>query len=106
MQASKEPPAVRVTTQYWKGGVRICELDCLGRMLDIHMPRPEDERWTLEGHTDHGTDAIVVVGAGATRAAALDDLATAWQAKAPLLGLHAFDWKAVADVLRTVNMIE
>jgi hypothetical protein len=105
MQAPKAGPEVRVTTQYWKGDVRICELDCGGVSLDIHLSQPE-ERWVFEGHSDRTAQAVVLSGSGPTRAAALADLARLWGDEGAARGLQVFDWKAVAEALRTVNIID
>jgi len=101
--ATKERNSVRVATQYWKGDVRVCEIECAGQILDIHISRPADGDWIAEAHSDHSEQAVVIVGSGSSRSAALLALAAGWSEKGPALGLHAFDWKAVAEVLRRVN---
>jgi hypothetical protein len=101
--AAKERDSLRVVTQYWRGEVRVCEIECAGHTLDIHMSRPTSGDWVAEAHSDHSDQAVVIVGSGSSRSAALLDLATGWSEKAPALGLHDFDWKAVAEVLRRVN---
>lgn len=106
MPAPIDPLATRVTMQYWKGNVRICELECSGRSLDIRMQQSETERWVFEAHADRSADPVVIAGSGDTRSAALTDLATSWSTQAAALGLYRFDWDAVAAVLRTVNVIE
>jgi hypothetical protein len=106
MPAPIDPLAMRVTMQYWKGNVRICELECSGRSLDIRVKQSETERWVFEAHSDRSADPVIIAGSGDTRTAALTDLATSWGTKAAELGLYRFDWDAVAAVLRTVNVIE
>jgi hypothetical protein len=98
---------MRVTMQYWKGNVRICELECSGRSLDIRVKQEGDEeRWVFEAHSDRTADPVIIAGSGTTRSAALLELATSWSSQAAALGLYRFDWDAVAAVLRTVNVIE
>jgi hypothetical protein len=101
--AAKERASLRVVMQYWRGDVRVCEIECAGQTLDIHISRPASGDWIAEAHSDHSDQAVVIVGSGSSRSAALLDLAAGWSEKAPALGLHTFDWKAVADVLRRVN---
>ena len=101
--AATERATLRVVTQYWRGDVRVCEIECAGQTLDIHMSRPDSGDWVAEAHSDHSDKAVVIVGSGSSRSAALLDLAALWSEKAAALGLHAFDWKAVAEVLRRVN---
>lgn len=99
----KQPVGLRVATQYFKGDVRVCEIECAGQILDIHISQKTSGEWTAEAHSDHSDAAIVIVGSGSSRSAAMLALAAAWTEQAPMLGLHAFDWKAVADALRSVN---
>ena len=101
--ATKERDRLKVATQYWKGDVRVCEIECAGQILDIHMSQPASGDWIAEAHSDHSDQAVVMVGSGSSRSAALLELAAAWSEKAPALGLHAFDWKAVTEALRRVN---
>jgi hypothetical protein len=101
--AAKERNSLRVATQYWKGEVRVCEIECAGQTLDIHISQPTGGNWLAEAHSDHSAAAVVIVGSGSSRSAALLDLAAGWSEKAPALGLHAFDWKAVTEALRAVN---
>ncbi len=98
--------ALRVATQYWRGNARVCELVGTGHMLDIHITPPTDDGWILEGHSSHGDAAIVLVGRGASRSAALHDLGETWTRNAGELGLVRFDWKDVANVLRNVKAID
>jgi hypothetical protein len=106
MPAPIDPAALRVTMQYWKGNVRICELECSGRSLDIRVHQSETERWLFEAHSDRSAAPVIINGSGDTRTAALTDLATSWSSQATALGLFRFDWEAVAALLRTVNVIE
>jgi hypothetical protein len=69
------------------------------------LTRPEGN-WVLEGHSNRTAEAVVLSGSGATRAAALADLERAWRDEGAALGLQALDWKAVADALRNVNVID
>jgi hypothetical protein len=98
--------AMRVATQYFKGDARVCELACTGHVLGIHISPPTEGGWTAEGHSHHGDGAIVLVGHGASRSAALRDLGEVWTRNAGELGLVRFDWKDVADVLRNVKAID
>ena len=106
MPAEIRDEALRVATQYWRGSARVCELVCTGHVLDIHISPPTDGSWTAEGHNSHGDAAIVLVGRGASRSAALHDLAEVWTRNAGELGLVRFDWKDVANVLRNVKAID
>jgi hypothetical protein len=93
--------SVRVTTQYWRGDTRVCELECDGRGVDVHMSGQGP--WIAEAHSDHTAEAFVIVGSGTSRSAALLAVAAAWREKAPMVGLRAFDWEAIAKALRDVN---
>jgi hypothetical protein len=106
MPAPIDQAAMRVTMQYWKGNVRICELECSGRSLDIRVKQAEEECWVFEAHSDRSADPVIIAGSGATRSAALLELASSWSSQAAALGLYRFDWDAVAAVLRSVNVIE
>jgi hypothetical protein len=106
MAAPIDPTALRVTMQYWKGNVRICELECSGRSLDIRVRQSETERWLFEAHSDRSAAPVIIAGSGDTRTAAFTDLATSWSSQAAALGLFRFDWDAVALLLQTVNVIE
>jgi hypothetical protein len=94
---------MKVTTQYWKGDVRVCELEAAGRILDIHMSRSENQDWIAEAHADRSADGVVIVGTGGSRSAALRAVAVAWAEKASTLGLQEVDWNVVTDALRGVN---
>lgn len=106
MAAPIDPTVLRVTMQYWKGNVRICELECSGRSLDIRVQQSDTDRWLFEAHSDRSAAPVIIAGSGDTRSAALTDLATSWSSQAAALGLFRFDWDAVAALLRTVNVIE
>ena len=106
MPTENREEALRVATQYWRGDARVCELVCTGQTLDIHISPPTADGWTAEGHSKHGDAAIVLVGRGASRSAALHDLGEVWTRNAGELGLIRFDWKDVANVLRNVKAID
>lgn len=106
MASRLDPCALRVVTQYWKGRVRICEMESSGVPLDIHVSRAETGEWRIEAHDRHSADATIVVASGATSAAALVALAGSWNAQAPLDGLHAFNWDDVTRVLQTIRIVE
>ena len=108
---SKEskPTGPRVITQYWKGQVRVCELESSGVTLDIHISRNQTSvaaEWLIEVRSNHTEQAVAVEGRGSTRAAALLAAANAWGEQGPELGLGTFDWPAVADALRAVHAMD
>jgi hypothetical protein len=102
-RAERDAQIVRVITQYWRGDARVCELECDGRDLDVHMSRADESLWIAEAHSDHTVEAFVIVGTGTSRSAALLAVAAAWREKAPMVGLRRFDWEAIAQALRGVN---
>jgi hypothetical protein len=106
MRKEIDTKALRIMTQYWSGSVRVCELERAGDLLDVHVSQPTNDEWLVEAHSNHASDAVVVTGRGATRAAAFSALASAWTAQATNLGLREFDWKTIGDVLRSVSAID
>jgi hypothetical protein len=106
MRKEIDPLLLRVVTQYFSGDVRVCELESAGTSLDVHVSRPTNEEWIIEAHSNHASDAVVISGRGSTRAEALSAVAASWIAQPTALGLRHFDWKAVGDVLRSVNAID
>jgi hypothetical protein len=105
----KEPavPELKVVTQYWRGRVRVCELEKEGKLLDLRISRVDDSNaWDICAQSGRADGAHVFSKRGNTRSAALSAIATSWTAEAPALGLPAFDWDAVATALRAVNAVE
>jgi len=105
----KEPegPKLKVITQYWRGRVRVCELEKEGKLLDLHISRVDDASdWNIRAQSGHAETAHVFSECGTTRVAALSAIASAWVARAPELGLPSFDWDAVAVALRAVHAVE
>lgn len=107
--AKAKPTGPRVITQYWKGQVRVCELESSGVTLDVHISRSRTSavaEWLVEVRSNHTDQAVTVEGRGTTRAAALLAAASAWGEQEPELGLGTFDWPAVADALRAVHAMD
>ena len=105
----KEPegPKLKVITQYWRGRVRVCELEKEGKLLDLRISRvDEGSDWNISAQSGHAETAHVFSEHGSTRVAALSAIALTWTAQAPALGLPSFDWDAVAVALRAVNAVE
>lgn len=108
---SRTEPAVRhlrIITQYFVGGTRVCELEVDGILLDLHISKPRVDvdaspsGWAVQARSDHSNTAVVVRGMGVNGAEALAAAGAAWNATT---GLHRFDWEDVAKVLRTVSAI-
>ena len=106
MRKEIDPHLLRVVTQYFRGDVRVCELESGGAPLDVHVSRATSVEWVIEAHSNHTSDAVVISGRGSTRADALRAVATSWTAQATALDLRTFDWKAVGDILRSVNAVD
>src|ERR1051326_3830874 len=93
---------LRIVTQYWKGGARVCELENAGNMLDVHISPCEGpgDQWVVEVRNGHTDAAVSITESGATRASALVAAGSSWAAQGPALGLRSWDWDAVARVLK------
>ena len=113
MKPLKKPVDVntlRIVMQYFRRDVRVCELECAGASLALHISNPGDaprgSEWRIEAHGKHSGGEIVIAESRTTRHLALLAVGDAWGAKGPGLGLHPFDWGAVASVLKAVRIID
>jgi hypothetical protein len=97
---------MKIMNQYFRGDVRVCELESAAGVIDVHVSRSADTSWQVEVHSKRSADAVVIVGSGATSAAALSAAATEWAAQADYLGLKVFDWKSVTEALYLVQAIK
>lgn len=105
-KAAAKPASVKIVNQYFRGEVRVCELESPAGTIDVHVSRSGEADWVVEVHSTRAADAVVIVGSGATSAAALTAAVTSWGAQADYLGLKTFDWKSVSEALHTVRAIE
>lgn len=107
-----EPISTRITMQHFRGETLICELRADGAALNLHISRgdgkggPRDEGWRVEAHGKVADVDVVITEFAATREAAFSAVGAQWTARAPELGLHAFDWTAVAAALKSVRALE
>jgi hypothetical protein len=101
-----EPSALRIVTQYRARRGMVYELEFEGAILDVHVvPRATEVdagEWAVEARTSHGTDAVAVVGWGATRTDALAAVGRDWQENN---ALRAFDWSAIQKLLSSVGAL-
>ncbi|HEY3495461.1 MAG TPA: hypothetical protein VGK73_12280 [Polyangiaceae bacterium] len=107
--AAGSEPGLRIVTQYWRGDVRVCELENAGNTLDVHISRcdgQDDREWIVEVRNGRTDAAVCVSERGTTRATALVAAASAWVARGPALGLRSWDWDAVARALKAVDAID
>jgi hypothetical protein len=109
MRAEPKSDALRVTTQYYRGDVRVCELEVAGALLDFYIskdgPQGSTAAWRVEARDSRETGAVAIAESSTTRAEAFLAVARAWAERGPALGLRRFDWLAVGDVLRSVSAI-
>jgi hypothetical protein len=105
-KAPVDPTDMKVTTQYFRKEVRICELACASGVLEIHISQPASADWVVEVHRSRDVGAVVITGSGTTSAAALTAAATEWAVQAPHLGLGVLNWKSVTDALHAVQAIK
>lgn len=100
---------LRIVTQYWRGNVRVCELENAGNMLDIHISHSESRgggEWLVEVRSGHTDAAVSIAERGTTRASALVAAANSWVTQGPSLGLRSWDWDAVTRALKAVQAID
>jgi hypothetical protein len=100
---------LRIVTQYWRGNVRVCELENAGNILDVHISPCESQgngEWLVEVRSGHTDAAISIAERGTTRASALIAAASSWVKDGPALGLRSWDWDAVTRALRAVQAID
>jgi hypothetical protein len=109
MRAEPKSQALHVTTQYFRGEVRICELEVAGALLDVFIskngPPGSNTAWRIEARDSRADGAVSIAESSATRAEALLAVARAWAERGPALGLRGFDWLAVGNVLKSVSAI-
>jgi hypothetical protein len=110
MKAPVDATALRIVMQYFRRDVRVCELECGGASLALHISTPDDaprgSECCIEAHGRHSGGEIVIKESRTTRHLALLAVGEAWVAKGPGLGLPLFDWVAVASVLKAVRIID
>jgi hypothetical protein len=109
MRAQPKSQALHVTTQYFRGEVRICELEVAGALLDVFIsrngPPGSSTAWRIEARDSRAEGAVSIAETSATRAEALLAVARTWSERGPALGLRGFDWQAVGNVLKSVSAI-
>jgi hypothetical protein len=88
-------PAQRLTIESARAARR--------RRQRVFASGPNEGPWIAEAHSDHTVEAFVIVCTGTSRSAGLLAVAAAWREKAPMVGLRAFDWEAIAEALRGAN---
>ena len=85
----------------------IYELDCQGSelCLRIFQDKPADpETFRIEARRGRASDEICINEAGATRLAALQEVARVWRERARA-GFPVIDWEAVAQALLAVRAV-
>jgi hypothetical protein len=109
MRAEPKSQALHVTTQYFRGDIRICELEVAGALLDVFIskngPPGSSTAWRVEARDSRADGAVSIAESSATRAEALLAVARAWSERGPELGLRGFDWLAVGNLLKSVSAI-
>ena len=106
---NKEKDGLRITQQCRARGGMIYDLKCETSRLTVRVfPRENDGdsgEWRIEASTSHSAEAVIITEWGATRAETLREVGRSWVSKAPLHGLPAFDWDAVAQALTDVRAL-
>lgn len=105
MRAESKPQGLRITTQYFRGNVRVCELEVAGALLDLCIWKEGASEWRVEARDSRAEGAVAIAESSATPAEAFRAVAKEWSQRGPALGLRAFDWLAVGNVLRSVSAI-
>jgi hypothetical protein len=100
-----DPTAAKITTQYFLGEVRVCELESAAGTLDVRVSQAAAANWTIEVRSKRTADTAAIVGSGTTSAAALTAAAAEWAAQSAFLGLETFNWTSVAEALQAVHAI-
>lgn len=100
---------LRITQQFRSGRGMVYDLrDETGRLTLRIFERQSSEDpgdFRVDAAPGTGADLPVVTGWGATRADALRDAGRFWSEARATSGLPAFDWEAVARVLRAVRAV-
>lgn len=100
---SKAPERARITSQFRERLNMAYELDCGGVALVVRLfpEDPREQSWRVEATIKDGP---TMAAAGATRAAAVEELVRSIQTRAasPFYGL---DWPAVTEALANVRAI-
>ena len=101
--ATKGP---KIIVQYRQKSAKIYELESNGAALAVRICHVDETAssngWRVDAQT-RLEDARSVEGWGTTAAAALGELARAWNAHNP--ALRSFDWEAIARVLQVVQAV-
>ena len=107
--SEKEKAAVRITNQFHDRGGMAYNLNCEGARLTVRVfgrTSPDDPTdWRIEARTNGKIDNFVITGSGASRAAALHEVAGAWARAIEGHPLPSINWKAIEDVLVEVRAL-
>jgi hypothetical protein len=100
---------LRIVMQYWRGDVRVCELESGGDTLDVHISRCEEPgnlEWLVAMRSGRTEAAVSIAERGTTRANALLAATSSWAARGSALGFRPWDWDAVTRALKAVQAID
>jgi len=101
------PVSAKILTQYRSGLAMVYELECKGSELCLRIsPDQPDtpENFRVEARSGRASDAACVDERGATRLAALQNVARVWRERA-IPDLPNIDWDAVAQALLAVRAV-
>lgn len=99
----------KVVTQYHNAGEMVYELASEEANLDIRVSSRAldsgERSWHVAAQPGRLPDSVVITDSAPTKAEALGKVAALWTERQAELGLHSFDWKAVAAALLAVRGI-
>ena len=101
------PPSAKILMQYRSGLAMVYELDCKGSELNLRIsPDQTDtlENFRVEARSGRESDAACVDERGATRRAALQNVARVWRERR-MPDLPNIDWDAVDQALFAVRAV-
>ena len=98
--------AAKIIVQYRQKSAKVYELESNGAALEVRICHVDETAlssgWRVDAQA-RSEHAAPVEGWGTTPADALGEVVRAWNAHCP--ALRAFDWEAIARVLRVVHAI-
>ena len=97
-------PLATIAQQFREAKNMAYELDCEGKRMTLRIFELGGT-WRIEGRTSNDENAVVASCTAASRAAALEGVATWWRENADAKLLETFDWKAIADAMTKVRAI-
>jgi hypothetical protein len=104
-----QKPSVKITQQFREAHNMTYELDCAGVSLIVRIfpleGKPPADEWRVEARLSDAQDAVVAIGAGPTRAVALERVAAWWRENGAQKALANVDWTAIAQAMTTVRAI-